>query len=119
MDKKCPVYAVMNFMGKRWTILILLELYKGKSGWKRYSEVKKKLPGITPKVLSMRLKELQKEKLVLHKIDASVFPIKSKYSLTKSGEEFIKIVKAIKHWGLYWKVKSMACESTNCKECEF
>lgn len=118
MNEKCPVYTVMNFMGKRWSLLILLELYKSKAKWKRYSELKAKLPKITPKVLSMRLKELEKEKLVLHKIDASGFPVKSKYSLSKSGADFVKIVKAIKRWGLMWKVRNEYCENVNCKECE-
>ena len=96
MDEKCPIYTIMNFMGKKWSLLILVELYKGGQKWKRYSELKAKLPGITPKVLSMRLKELVKEKLVMHRIDANDFPIKSKYALSKSGEDFVKIVKAMK-----------------------
>lgn len=113
------MYTTMSFMGKRWTMVILLELYKGNAKWKRYSELKRKLMHITPKVLSMRLKELEKVGLVKHKIDSRTFPIKSKYSLSKSGEGFVEIIKGIKRWGLRWKVKNDECESMDCKDCEF
>ena len=118
MDKKCPVYTVMGFMGKRWTILVLLELFKGKKMWKMYTELKKSLLGITPKVLSMRLKELEKQGLVKHSVDSTEFPIKSKYRLTESGKDFVKVIKGVKNWGLRWKVKNEHCENMNCKHCD-
>jgi len=119
MDRKCPVNTTMSFMGKRWTILVLLALYKGKAKWKRYSHVKKALPGITPKVLSMRLKELEKEKLVSHRLDREAIPAKSSYALTRSGMDFVGVIRAIKEWGLKWKVRNEHCESMDCKECDF
>jgi len=118
MDEKCPVYTTMNFIGKKWTLVVLLELYKGKTKWKRYSELKRRLPKITAKVLSMRLKELEKQGLVLHKVNAETFPVKSKYRLGKSGEDFIAVIKDIKKWGLRWKVKNEHCENMDCRECE-
>ncbi len=118
MNDDCTIYQTANFIGKRWTLLILLELYKGESKQKRYSEIKKGLSDITPKILSLRLKELGKEGLISKKVDASSFPVKCEYSLTKSGEDFIKIVQDIKKWALKWKVKNIVCEKANCKECK-
>ena len=92
MKKECSVRRAVNFLGKRWTLLILLELYKGKSEWKRFSQIKKNLDNITPKILSARLKELKKEKLIEKRVNAKEFPIKSEYRLTKSGEDFINAV---------------------------
>ena len=117
MDGDCTIYRTASFIGKRWTLLILLELYKGNSKFKRYSEVKRNLPKITPKILSVRLKELEKEKLIERKIDASVFPVKCEYSLTKSGEDFISIIKDIKKWALKWKIENKVCEKADCREC--
>ncbi len=117
MDKNCPVLNVASFTGKKWTILILLELYKGKTKWKRYSRLKESLLNITPKVLSMRLKELEKQRLLKRRVSTKTFPIKSEYSLTPMGEDFIKIVKGIKRWGLRWKVKNEVCESMDCAQC--
>ena len=118
MDKDCIIYKTANFIGKRWTLLILLELHKGNYQSKRYTELKKGLLGITPKILSTRLKELEKESLIIKKIDTSKFPVKCEYNLTESGEEFIKIIKDIKKWTLKWKVKNIVCQKTDCKECK-
>jgi|SRR3989344_4097582 len=118
MDKDCTIYRTANFIGKKWTLLVLLELYKGSSKWKRYSQLKKGLPEITPKLLSARLKELEREELVIKRIDAKTFPVKCEYSLTKSGDEFIKIVKDIKKWALEWKIESKICNNLDCKECK-
>lgn len=117
MNKDCAVYRTVDFIGKRWTLLILLELYKGKNKWKRYSEIKKSLDGITPKILSMRLKELEKNKLIENIVDVKQFPIKSEYSLTKRGEDFIGIIKNIKKWSLKWKGSNRLCEEKDCKIC--
>ena len=118
MKIDCTIYQTASFIGKKWTLLILLELYKGESKLKRYSEIKKGIANITPKILSLRLKELEKEKLIIKKIDTSEFPVKCEYSLTPSGIDFIKIIQDMKKWALKWKVKNTACEKANCKECK-
>ncbi|MAG22427.1 MAG: transcriptional regulator [Candidatus Diapherotrites archaeon] len=119
MQKECPVYGVVDFVGKRWTLLILLELYKGEHKRKRYTHIKNSLPNITPKILSARLKELEKQGMLKKQISAKTFPIKSEYYLTPRGEDFIKIIKGIKRWGLKWKISNEHCETMNCEECDF
>lgn len=116
MDKDCTIYKTASFIGKRWTLVILLELYKGQKT-KRYSELKKHLPEITPKILSARLKELEHEKIITKKIDASAFPVKCEYTLTKSGFDFIKIIQQMKKWALRWNINNKICEASNCKNC--
>ena len=117
MNKNCSVYSVSNLIGKRWTILLVLELYKGDMKWKRFNQLKTKLPQITSKMLSARLKELEKEGILTRRIDSSVVPIKSEYSLTKRGEEFIDIIKHIKDWSLK-SGHNKACKGKDCKDCE-
>lgn len=117
MDENCTVYKTMDFIAKKWTLLILLELYKGAEGKKRYSEIKNSLPDITPKVLSLRLKELEQQGLLIKHIDTTSFPVKSEYELTKSGLDFIGIIKDIKGWALRWKIHNKVCEQLDCKEC--
>ena len=118
MDDNCTVYKTMDYISKKWSLLILLEIYKGKQSKKRYSEIKNKIPEITPKVLSARLKELEKEGLISKNVDASIFPVKSEYTLTKSGLDFIGIIKDIKGWALRWKIDNEVCENLDCKNCE-
>jgi DNA-binding HxlR family transcriptional regulator len=113
----CTIYQTASFIGKRWTLLVLLELHKGKAKCKRYSEIKKGIEDITPKILSARLKELEKEKLITKKIDTSEFPIKCEYSLTESGKDFIKIIQDMKKWALKWKVKNIVCSEIDCRNC--
>jgi DNA-binding HxlR family transcriptional regulator len=118
MERDCTIYKTANFIGKRWTLLILLELYKGKDKWKRYSAIKKGMEEITPKILSQRFKELEREKLIAKRIDASQVPMKCDYSLTESGRDFINIIQDMKKWALKWKVKNKACENGDCRECK-
>lgn len=119
MKGKCSILKAVNFLGKKWTLLILLELYKGKSEWKRFSQIKNSLNNITSKILSMRLKELERESLIEKRINAGEFPIKSEYKLTEAGKDFISIIKDIKRWSLKWKKRNKICKETDCKDCEF
>jgi DNA-binding HxlR family transcriptional regulator len=118
MKNDCTIYKTANFIGKRWTLLILLELYKGREKWKRYSAIKKGMHEITPKVLSARLKELEREKLISKRIDARKFPVKCEYSLTDSGRAFIDIIQDMKTWALKWKIQNKECENEDCRECK-
>ncbi len=117
MDKTCTIYRTIDFISKKWTLLILLELYKAQ-GKKRYSELKQSLLDITPKILSTRLRELEKQGLITKDIDTSVFPVKCEYALTNSGRDFIHIIKDIKKWSLQWKYHNKDCEQQDCKYCE-
>ena len=119
MKKECSIRKAVNFLGKKWTLLILLELYKGNSEWKRFSQIKRNLDNITSKILSIRLKELERENLIEKRINVAEFPIKSEYKLTKAGKDFVDIIKNIKKWSLKWKENSKTCEETDCKDCEF
>ncbi len=118
MDDECTVYKTVDFISKKWSIIILLELYRGNRKCKRYSEIKESLKNVTPKVLSARLKDLEHEGLIVKKVDASSFPVKCEYSLTKSGMDFISIIQNIKQWAIRWKPHQKACELANCRHCE-
>ncbi len=118
MDDECTVYKTVDFISKKWSIIILLELYRGNRKCKRYSEIKESLKNVTPKVLSARLKDLEHEGLIVKKVDASSFPVKCEYSLTKSGMDFISIIQNIKQWAIRWKLHQKACELANCRHCE-
>ncbi|MFH1668337.1 MAG: helix-turn-helix domain-containing protein [Candidatus Woesearchaeota archaeon] len=118
MNKDCTVYKTADFIGKKWTIPLILELYKGEDHSKRYSELKRDLLKITPKILSARLKELEKEELISKDVDSTTFPPRCTYSLTKSGKDFIPVIQGIKTWSLRWKDSDKVCKSTDCFKCE-
>lgn len=114
--KECVVFKTMNIIGKKWSIPTLLEIYKGRNK-KRFMEIKKAMEDVTPKVLSMRLKELEKEGLVKKEIDKSTIPLKCEYSLTKCGKDLIEGIQNIKKWALKWKFKNEECGQTLCRNC--
>jgi len=116
LNNNCTLYKTVDIISKKWSLLILLELFKqGKRV--RYNKLKKNIPKITAKILSLRLKELQKHGLILRDVDPEVIPVGSYYSLTKSGMELIKIVQEIKGWSLKWRFPNKMCEATDCQNC--
>ncbi len=117
MQEGCTVNLTVKYIARKWTLLIILELYKGVGHTRRFSELKRCLEGITQKVLSARLKELEREGLIEKKVDCTSFPVKSEYCLTKSGLEIIDIVKDMKCWALKWKITNIECGCQDCSEC--
>lgn len=117
MDNSCTVNLTVRYLAKKWTLLIILELYKGDQYTRRFSELKDALLGITPKILSERLKELEQEGIIGNRIDADCFPVKSEYYLTESGIEIIDIIKEIKIWALKWKIDNISCQNQDCRVC--
>ncbi|MFC1722994.1 winged helix-turn-helix transcriptional regulator [Nanoarchaeota archaeon] len=118
MNTQCTVFKTADYIGKRWTLVILLELYKGK-GSLRYSDIKNRIPDITPKLLSARLKELEHHSIISKKVDARQVPIRCDYALTPAGHDFIKIIKDIKKWSLKHNIRNKYCDSQDCNKCEF
>lgn len=114
MDENCTIYKTADLIGKRWTLLIILELAKKK---RSFNELKASIPKITAKILSTRLKELEKQQIISKKLLISTQPVKSEYSLTKAGKDFFKIIKQIKQWALKWNIENKLCEKLNCLEC--
>ena len=106
----------MEYLSKRWAILVLHELSKG-SEWKRFSEIKASMKDVTAKVLTERLRELESEGLVEKRVDTSCVPIRSEYRLTPASLELMDIVHDIKMWALKWKIDNPACGCMNCHLC--
>ncbi len=70
-------------------------------GVKRFGELRKSLAGVSPKTLSVRLKELQ-EKYVVKRTAYPTIPPTVEYSLTEKGMSLMPIIKAMKLWGAKW-----------------
>ena len=117
MDQQCTVNLTVKYLTKKWTLLIILELYKGENHTRRFSELMNSLKDITQKILSERLKELEEEGIVTRRVDATTFPVKSEYTLTKSGLELVEIIRGIKMWALKWKIDNIPCGKQDCGMC--
>jgi DNA-binding HxlR family transcriptional regulator len=117
MDDACTINITVKYLTKKWTLLIILELYKGPGHTRRFSELKDSLAEITQKILSERLRELEAEGIVTKKVDATSFPVKSEYTLTSSGLELVDVIRGIKHWALKWKIDNIPCGGQDCSVC--
>lgn len=94
----CPRLAkALDLIGKRWTALIIYQLLEGPQ---RFNAIESALP-ISGRLLSERLKELEKEEVVERKVYSEV-PIRVEYSLTEKGRALEATVREIEGWSKNW-----------------
>ncbi|HWK22554.1 MAG TPA: helix-turn-helix domain-containing protein [Ureibacillus sp.] len=94
----CPRLAkAMELLGKRWTTLILYQLLEGPQ---RFNEIESALP-VSGRLLSERLKELEKEGLVERKVYTEV-PVRVEYSLTQKGGALKGAIREVEKWSQCW-----------------
>lgn len=92
----CVKELTLAMIGAKWKMLILWRL--GKEGTKRFTELKDRLPGITQKILTNQLRDLEDDHLVHREIYPEV-PPKVEYSLTDHGKSILPILEAMYEWG--------------------
>ncbi len=95
-DTGCPVRKTAEVIGHKWSTLIVRDLLTGK---KRYSELARSLTGISPKVLSERLQELESNRLVTRTVYPTVPPT-TDYALTELGRGLEGVIRAMYEFGL-------------------
>jgi len=90
----CPIEVTLDVIGKKWTVLIIRELFNGK---KRFSEIADSLP-ISSKLLTERLKELEAHGIILRTLYPEI-PPRVEYTLTESGKTLSSVLDALRDWG--------------------
>ena len=91
----CPVKLTTDVIGGKWKPLILFYL---EGGTKRFGELRRLIPGMTKKMLTQHLRDLERDEIIHRKVYA-VVPPKVEYSLTKHGESLKPILKLMSAWG--------------------
>lgn len=94
-NENCPVEATLELIGGKYKALILWHLSEGKL---RFSQLRDQIKGVTPKMLTQQLRELEAKML----IDRQVFPVvppKVEYSLTDLGKSLMPLLVAMRDWG--------------------
>lgn len=97
----CPIHYVLSYIGNKWAILILRELFQGN---RRTNEFLAALPGISTKTLTARLRELEQYGLVTRTVFPEV-PPRVEYALTAKGREIQPIMAALSQVGEQWLVE--------------
>ncbi len=94
----CPVMATLGVIGGKWKPAILYQLVG--ADVLRFGELKNRLSGITQKMLTQQLRELETEGVIRRKVYAEV-PPRVEYSLTDYGRSLSPILDAMAHWGIH------------------
>ena len=118
--KNCPIEVTLNIIGKKWSIQIIRDLFKGKT---RFTEFLETNPQLSTKMLSLRLKDLQKSGLIKKRIKSTT-PVLIEYFLTQKGKNLNRILFQLAEFSLknysndvyYNKPKSLESDITNLKE---
>src|SRR4051812_19898874 len=92
---RCPAEATLNVIGGTWKVPILYHL---SARTRRFSELRRDLNGVTQKMLTQQLRELERDGIVHRKIYPQV-PPKVEYSLTAHGKTLLPVVSIMCKWG--------------------
>jgi DNA-binding HxlR family transcriptional regulator len=95
----CPRYhRAVEIIGRRWTGAIIRALLAGRT---RFSEIVVAVPGLSDRLLSERLKELEAEGVV-ERVVTPMTPVKVEYRLTDKGHALVPVVEAVSEWAERW-----------------
>ncbi len=95
----CPIATSLGVLGRKWTILIIRDI--GMRKVQRFSELLRSINGLTPRILSMRLKELEKEGLI-KRIEERNSPKIVRWELTEKGIDTLPILMDFVAFGSKW-----------------
>ncbi len=114
----CPTLNLIHVVGKRWTIPIIEEAYFSE-GSVSFNELQRSLYGITPRMLSNSLDELQEYSLLERRENNSGNATHTQYSLTDKGHEVANLIREIKELGrcFYTYDTNAACKNMKCSAC--
>lgn len=97
----CPVETTLMLIGDKWKVLILRGLIPGT---KRFGELKKSIGGVSQKVLTAQLRDLEEKGLIQRTVYAEV-PPRVEYSLTELGKSLSPILDAMRIWGEHYQAQ--------------
>ena len=91
-----PINDALDILRGKWKIRIITVLYFGK---KRFMELQREIEGITARMLSKELRDLELNELVVRTVHNTV-PVTVEYELTEYGESLEKVIGELKNWGI-------------------
>lgn len=112
---QCPVETTVRLVGSRWKALILRELLFAPQDCCRYSELRKSIVGISDKMLSQSLREMEQDGLLTRQVVESA-PPGVRYALTPVARKLEPLLQAMFAWGQEYQ-RAMQGEATLCPNC--
>jgi DNA-binding HxlR family transcriptional regulator len=106
----CPSYdRAVEIIGRRWAGAVIRVMLAGRS---RFSDIRSAIPGITDRVLSHRLRDLESDGLIKRQIHDER-PVRIEYRLTERGRALATVVDAISSWANEWLTPELQAERSN------
>lgn len=96
-DKNCPIEHTVNLIGHKWKVLILRNLFN--QGTQRFNELSKGISGISQKMLTQQLRQLEHDGIIQRTVYPEV-PPRVEYDLTELGQSLKPILEAMNVWGM-------------------
>jgi DNA-binding HxlR family transcriptional regulator len=90
----CPSRQLLDRLSDKWVSLILTALAEGEQ---RYSEIARTIAGVSQKMLTQTLRNLERDGILIRSITPAV-PVRVSYQLTPLGESLLPVVRAVKQW---------------------
>ena len=97
-NSRCPVCRTADIVCGKWTLLLIRDLAGGCS---RFCELERSLEGISPRTLSLRLRALEEEGIVVRRTFPEV-PPRVEYALTEKGEALVPLIDDMRRYGRRW-----------------
>lgn len=94
--RSCPSRALLDRIGDRWTVLVIGALGEGT---RRFSEVARRVQGVSQKMLTQTLRSLERDGLVERRVHP-VIPPKVEYSLTAEGRSLLGVTRSLERWAV-------------------
>jgi DNA-binding HxlR family transcriptional regulator len=105
-NANCPVCRTSEIVCSKWTPLVIRDLAEGRS---RFCELERSLEGISPRTLSLRLRALEEEGIVVRRTYPEV-PPRVEYSLTEKGRALLPLIDDMRSYGRRWLNDDGLCE---------
>lgn len=108
----CPVNTTLDIIGGKWKALIIYHLI---NGTQRFNSLQRSMTGITQRMLTLQLRELEADGLI-HRKAYPVVPPKVEYSLTAFGRTLLPVIDAMHAWGTAYREECERIQNTKTKE---
>ena len=104
----CSVEVTLDLIDGKWKGVILFHL---QGGTQRFGELKRRMPGITQRMLTKQLRALEDNGLVLRKVYPEV-PPRVEYTLSETGQRLKPVIDALRSWGEDYRARQAAADSS-------
>src|SRR5690348_6750379 len=105
-NSTCPVCRTAEVVCGKWTLLLIRDLAEGSA---RFCELERSLAGISPRTLSLRLRALEDEGILIRRTFAEV-PPRVEYTLTQKGHALLPLIEDMRAYGREWLGAKCAAE---------